>query len=694
MPTQPTSQHQLLAEGLAAFNRGRLTEAEAAFSTVLAADPESADAHHLLGLVALRSSRAGDAVDSIARSIALNPREPSYRSNHAVALKATGRRDEAITALREAIRIAPSYVQAHVNLGNTLREDGDLAAAAEAYRSALRHAPDAPAILNNLGNVHRELGELDEAAWHYRRAIAIAPDYAEALSNLASAEMARGAAIEAVALLERAVLVDPRNDVALMTLGSVLLQLDRHGDAEAAYRRAVAMAPQRAEAHAGLADVLVRRGQVADAIAAYETALAQKPDFAAARSGLIFMRNYEGGGDPFALTDAARAFGAMLPRLPAPPVHANSVDPDRPLTIGLVSGDLRNHAVATFLMGVIPAIDASRYRIVAYATSAWRDGVTERLTSKVSAWHEAGRLSDAALAARVAADGIDILVDLSGHTMFNRLPVLALKPAPVQMSWLGYSGTTGVAEIDYVLGDRFVTPIGDEAQLVETPWRMPDSYLCWSPPEHDVPVGPLPAERNGFVTFGSFNNIGKLSDRTVALWAQVLDAVPTSRLLLKAGPLGDPATAEAVRDRFAGRGIGAERMVLAGRVADAAGHLATYGEVDIGLDPVPYNGTTTTAEALWMGVPVLTLRGDRFIAHVGESMLATVGLPQWVAADAADFVRKAADFAADRVALTALRAGLRAQLLSSPLCDGPRFARHLEAAWRGMWQAWCASQRA
>ncbi len=692
MPPPSHSPQQLLEAGLAQLNAGRLPEAEAAFRAVLARDKGVADAHHLLGLVALRAGRPAEAIAAIERAVKLRPAEPSFRSNLGVALKAAGRRREAIAALREAVRRSPGYVQAHVNLGNTFREEGQLEAAADAYRAALKHAPEQPAILNNLGNVCRELGDLEAASAQYRRAIEIAPTYLEAMANLASAELARGEAEASAGLLERVLEADANNAMARLTLGRALLHLERYAEAEAAFRRAVALLPGLAEAHAGLADVLVRRGDVAGAIGAYQAAVAIRPDFAAARSGLVFMRNYEDGDDPLAVTREARAFGEALPRRTRRVASGRNPDPHRPLTVGLVSGDFRSHAVATFLAGVLPEIDQSHFRLIGYATSAHRDRVTERIEGWLGGWRNATAMGDAALAEQIAADGVDILVDLSGHTMFNRLPVFALRPAPVQMSWLGYSGTTGVAEIDYVLGDRFVTPPGEELQFVEAPWRMPDSYLCWSPPQLDVAVGSLPAQRNGHVTFGSFNNISKLSGATVALWSRVLDAVPGSRLLLKAGPLGEPAVAAATRQRFAGHGISEERLTLIGRVAEAAGHLSSYGEVDIGLDPIPYNGTTTTAEALWMGVPVLALRGDRFIAHVGESMLTSAGLPEWVAANEDDYVRRAKSFAADPAGLSLLRAQLRAQLVASPLCNGKRFARNLEAAWRGMWQRWCAER--
>ena len=694
MPPPRPNLAGLLKSGLDAFNAGRFAEAQAAFAAALSRDPRNADALHLSGLAALRRGRAEEAVTMIARAIAFNPREASFRSNLAVALKAAGRRDDAIAALRQAIEIAPGHVQAHVNLGNTLREAGELEAAGDAYRRALALAPDAAAVLNNLGNVERELGRLDEAIAILGRAVAAAPHYAEALNNLGSAEVARGRHEDAVLHLNQAIALRPNDGAAWMNLGSALSHLARYGEAAAAYERAVELMPEFVEAHGALGDVLLKRGRVGPAVEIYERALRLKPNAPDILSSLLFTRNYIELDNPLAITEHARRFGRLLPRSRERPPFANDPDPDRRLRVGLVSGDLSNHVVGHFLRGVLPNLDTSAVELFAYATSAVRDEVTDQFRRWLPNWRDAELLKIEQFAGCVRADCIDILVDLSGHTQYNRLPLFALKPAPIQVTWLGYSGTTGIEEIDYILGDARVTPPGEEDQLVETPWRMPDSYLCYTPPAADIAVAPPPALANGPVTFGSFNNILKVSDPAVALWCRMLHAIPTSRLMVKALALGDEGTAEEVRARFLRHGIGPDRLQLLGPARGLHGHLCTYNQVDIALDPFPYNGTTTTAEALWMGVPVLTLKGDRFIGHVGESMLTSAGLSDWIAADEDDFVRRAAAFAADVPGLAALRARQREQVLASPLCDAERFARNLERAFRGMWRKWCAAQTA
>jgi predicted O-linked N-acetylglucosamine transferase (SPINDLY family) len=281
-------------------------------------------------------------------------------------------------------------------------------------------------------------------------------------------------------------------------------------------------------------------------------------------------------------------------------------------------------------------------------------------------------------------DGIDILFDLSGHTAFNRLPMFALKPAPVQVAWLGYLATTGLASMDYLIADPWTLPPSEDAYFTEKIWRLPETYICFTAPQVDVPVGELPARSSGHVTFGSFNNLNKLGDAALALWARVLASVPRSRLFLKAKQLGNDAVRQSILDRFAAHGIAPARLILEGFAPSRAEHLGAYQRVDVALDPFPYPGITTSVEGLWMGVPLLTMAGGRFVSRQGVGMLMNAGLPQWIAADEDDYAAKAVAHAADLENLAALRAGLREKVLGSPLFDASRFARHFEAALRAM----------
>jgi predicted O-linked N-acetylglucosamine transferase (SPINDLY family) len=297
-------------------------------------------------------------------------------------------------------------------------------------------------------------------------------------------------------------------------------------------------------------------------------------------------------------------------------------------------------------------------------------------------------LSDENLAQQIREDGIDILIDLSGHTAHNRLPMFAWKPAPIQVSWLGYFATTGVTAIDYLIADPWTLPESEEANFTENIWRLPETRLCFTPPDVDMEITPLPALSNGHLTFACFNNLTKMNDTVVALWARILAAVPTSRLFLKSKQLREASVRQSVVDRFAAHGIDSERLILEG-LSPRAEYLATYQRVDIALDPFPYTGGTTSVEALWMGVPVLTLAGECFLSRQGVGLLMNAGLPEWIAADADDYVARAVSHASDLQRLAALRNGLRQQVLASPVFDAQRFAHHFETALRGMWKKWC-----
>lgn len=659
------------------------------------ASPPSAGAEalHRQGIAAYRAGRHAEAAGLIARAIREGGENADYLCNLGAVLRAGGDPAAALDAFERALTLAPRHPLALGNRGNVLAQLGRLAEAEQSYRAALAAAPQSPGIENNLGNVLRQLGDTTEAAAAYRRAIALAPGYAEALNNLGSLLTRIGDPVAATSHLEQALALQPRHAAARANLGSALAMLGEYRRAEEHYRAAIAIAPDLPVAHSGLGDVLRHIGRPAAAAESYREALRLSPSDPATLSALLFLSNYASDTTPAQLAGMARAYGEVVSRGIVPQTrHANSPDPERRLRVGLVSGDLRAHAVSSFLRNVLPELDTDRLELFAYATSPLEDATTEGLRRWIGYWRKAAALSDTELCAAIAADGIDILVDLSGHTLFNRLPAFARKPAPVQLTWLGYSGTTGLGAIDHILGDRWVTPEAEAAHLAETAWRMPHSYLCFAPPAATVPVAPPPGGTDGPITFGSFNNLSKVSDLTVEVWAQVLAAVPHSRLLLKHRALEDAAVAAETTARFAAHGVAAGRLLLRGRDPSAEQHLETYGLVDIALDPFPYNGTTTTVEALWMGVPVLALSGDRFIAHVGESLLNTAGLADWVAVDAKDYVGKAAAFAARRRELGELRQTLRQQVLTSPLCDAPRFARNLEAAFRGMWRAWC-SQR-
>lgn len=542
----------------------------------------------------------------------------------------------------------------HVDLGNSLRAKARFAEAEASYRRALALDPNSAAICNNLGAALKDRGKLDEAIDSYRQAIALDP-------NLASAHF---------------------------NLGFALHRQSKSREAAESYRRAVAANPNLASAYMGLAHVLQSQGQPGEASAYYRRALELAPGIPAFHSFLLFCLQYDPAMTPGALLVEHRAFGASLP--PAATGHTNPRDPDKRLNIGYIAPDLYAHPVGFMLMPVVAEHDRAKFAVHCYYGNPRVDGVTVFLKEHVENWRSTVGVDDAALAEMIRADGIDILVDLTGHTADNRLPVFARKPAPVQVSWAGYVGTTGLKAIDYLITDRWHSPPGSERYAVEKLVRLPDGYACWAMPSHAPAVGPLSAITPGAVTFGCFNNLTKVNPLVVALWSRLLRELPRSRLVLKTFALGDATVQARIMTLFAAEDISPDRIVLEG-ASPHLGLLQRYNDIDIALDPFPYSGGLTTMEALWMGVPVVTMPGERFASRHSFSHLSNAGLDELVADGPETYLRIARELAHDLPRLAALRAGMRERLNASPLRRSKDYTRGYEAALRKMWKCWCDS---
>jgi predicted O-linked N-acetylglucosamine transferase (SPINDLY family) len=485
--------------------------------------------------------------------------------------------------------------------------------------------------------------------------------------------------------------LQPDSPEAHNDLGTTLRAKNDIGAAIASFQKAISLKADFVEAHLNLGAVFFDQGSAPAAVDCFRQAHASNPDRAGAFSDYLMASQYLPDYSRKQLFAEHQAFAEQYetPLRPDWPVHTKPDDGQRRLKIGFVSGDFCVHPVGCFLEGVLRHIDREDLDITLYSNSEWTDFITERLQAMQFTWTSIARLSDADAAARIRSDRIDILVDLSGHTGKGRLLVFARKPAPVQVTWLGYWATTGLQAIDYILSDPCGIPDAETEFYVEKPWYLPDTRFCFTHPPVDVAVNALPALRTGQVTFGCFNNLVKMNDAVVALWAEILRALPHAHLLLKSSPLSDPAVRQDVAARFAAHGIAAERLLLEGK-SSFDQYLAAYHRVDIALDPFPFTGGATSYDGLWMGVPLITLRGDRLIARQGESMLRNLGMSDWVAEDADAYVALAVARANDLGELANLRAHLRSRLLQSPLCDTVQFARNLENAFRGMWESFRA----
>ena len=679
--------------GNALQDMGELDAAVLSYGKAIHFRSDYAQAHSNLGNVLRAQGTVDAAIDSYRQAIALKADLYVAHQGLGLALRARGDLAAAIGSLR--IAASDDDATAHNNLASALSDARDLDGAAAHYGRAIELDPDFAIAHSNLSGLLRRQERFTEALRQGLRAVELAPDLAEAHNNVGNAYHGLENLVAAAASYRRALALNANDSGTHHNLSLVLLKLEQPDEALAHCRRSMALCASEpgATLHVNLGDILRAQGDIEGALAAYRAALAVDTDDASRMQTyhrLLFSAAGSASVPPAVFRADALGYGELLAARSAPYVHARRERAaNRPLRVGFVSGDLRQHPTGIFLESVLGHIGRERIELIAYATSALEDGITARLRPHFAHWRALHGMSAEQGARRVYEDGVDVLVDLSGHTMFSGLPVFGWKPAPVQASWLGFFATTGVRGIDYFIGDAHTLPEHEAAHFVEQPWRLPDCYLCFTPPPYDVPVGPLPMLSNGGVTYGCFGKLLKIGENVVALWSRLLHAQPGARLMIKAQGLEVAGTREATAARFARHGIGSERLILEG-ASPRREYFAAYNRIDIALSPFPYPGGTTTAEALWMGVPVLGMKGERFVTHICESLLHNAGLGDWVAGGEEAYLAKALAFAGDAASLQTLRATLRERLLASPLCDARRFARNLEAAFEGMWQRYAS----
>jgi predicted O-linked N-acetylglucosamine transferase (SPINDLY family) len=596
--------------------------------------------------------------------------------------------------LKQLLRRAPAGAEAEaLARAVALQAQGRLAEAEASLRALLERAPRHGQALHLLGHVLTLQGRAEEAAQALRRLTACLPRSAEAWFSLGAALRALDRPSEAAQAFDTAAGLDAGLAAAPAAAADALASLGRLDEAEERYLRAIAAAPRFAEAHYNYGNLLHRSGRIEEAVAAYRRALEIRPDFVRAHSNLVYALNFSPAYDPDTVfrehLEWARRHASAL--APARSAYAGAPEPRRRLRVGYVSPNFREHAVACFFEPLLRHHDRERFSIHLYSDVARPDARTARLRAFGDTWREIAGLGDEAVADLVARDAVDILVDLTGHTEGHRLLVFARRPAPVQVTWMGYANTTGLAAMDYRVVDAITDPPGfTERWHSERLVRLARTYLAFEPPRESPAVAPPPRRARGYVTFGSFNAFAKIAPPVIETWARVLSAVPGSRLLMVTVPEG--SARERVLRAFAAHGIAPERLDLRGTLA-FADFLAAHAQADIALDPFPFAGTTTTCHTLWMGVPVVTLAGRTHAARVGASLLSAVGLAEWVARDPEEYVALAARLASDGPALDALRAELRDRVLGSPLADGAGFARDFEDALRKMWEDYCARAR-
>lgn len=619
--------------------------------------------------------------------------DPQTAARFSAALTAHqgGRLAEAEAGYREVLRRDPKHPHALNNMAVLMRSFRRLEDALVLYRQAQAASPEDPHVYSNCGCVLVDLGRLTDAEAVLRRSIALRPDVSDPVFNLANCRRDARDKDGAMTLYDRAIRIRPAMAEPHAARGDLLKERGELGRAVDGYVTALKLRPGMMEPYNNLGEALKEQGRLEEAIAIFQEGMKHHPNNALIHGNLLFALHYTNAVPPDTLFKAHQIWGERhaRPLLPAAPHFANPRDPDRRLRVGYVSPDFCTHSCAYFSEPLLAAHDRSAIEIVCYPTSAREDGYTGRFRQLADRWRPLVNVDDAAAAEMVRADGIDILVDLAGHTGENRLMTFARKPAPIQVNWLGYPDTTGMAAMDYRLTDAVADPVGAaDGWATERLIRLDDCFLAFKPVIVAAPGVAPPSAAAGHITFGSFNNISKVTPQVVGIWSEILKNVPGSRLILKSKALGDAPTKARYGAMLVQSGISPDRFDLLTRIEPVTNHLRAYDHVDIGLDPFPYNGTTTTCEALWMGVPVVGLAGSHHVARVGASLLTAVGLPDLIAGSPAEYVDIAVKLAGDRDRLGELRRTMRSRLESSPLTDYTGFTRKVEAAYRAMWRDW------
>jgi predicted O-linked N-acetylglucosamine transferase (SPINDLY family) len=679
---------------------GQRDKAEQACKQILATDRRNVDALQLLGRLALERGQSNLAIRHYSAAISIAPAQADLRQGLGSAYQAAGRLPDAIRCFREAIGLDPKEPTAHADLGNCYWRQRNLAEAAACYRAAIAADPRDPVAHVFLADLLRDLGDADGAVDNCRRALRLDGNLPEAHFGLARALLQRDDVDDALAILRRIADSQRDNGIFYYELGKALSRHGKPDEAIAAYREGIARKPDFAMNYNSLGGELHERGDLEGAIECYRKALALKLEFPRVQawfhSNLLLAMNYQATSTQKKLFEKSLQFDERQTRRLVREARAfdNTREAGRVLKLGYVSPDFREHSVGHFIRKLMGAHNRANVEVYCYSEVLKPDEFTRDFAAQADHWLPVVGMEDHDLAERIREDRIDILVDLAGHTADNRLLTFARRPAPVQVTWLGYPNTTGMRAMDYRLTDAVADPPGEADRLhTEKLVRLKHGFLCYQSNEAEPAVAQTPFRKKGHVTFGSFNNTKKVTPEVVQLWALVLTAVPDARLLLKSYSLRDETTKAGMLETFRRCGVAEERLELSAFLPGRNEHLRLYSEIDIGLDPFPYNGTTTTCEALWMGVPVIALQGDRHAARVGASILHQVGLPELIAGSKEAYVDLARALAGDAKRLMALRDSLRPRMSGCPLTDVPLFTATLENAYREMWIKWCGSPR-
>ncbi len=711
--------------GVALQGQKKLKEAAKAFGQAIKGDKTFVAAQLNLGNVYMDLEQYERAASVFRKLIRLSPKSEQAHLNLGRASSLKGDKDVAMTAYRNALELNPGYADAHLNIGAILLERDENEDAKKYFEQALSFDPKNAEAYNNMGVAWKRDGYVDHAFSCFARASEIKPDFADARNNIGSALYAFGDNDMAEAEVRKGIELSPDSPAAYCILGKILRAKNKPTESVAALNQAIQLAPDVSEAYREMGLTLsennqldaairayrlgincdpkdgvaynnlgmchVMKGELDEALECFDSAIEAIPTFSLAHSNKLFSLNYIPNITHSELVREHFAFGEMWDRPYDENAFTNVPDPERKLKIGYVSPDFRKHVVLTFIEEMLKNHDRDQIELYAYAEVFKADESTERVKGYMDHWRYTIERNSMEVAQQIRDDGIDILVDLAGHTGNNRLTVFAVKPAPVQVTWIGYPNTTGLKNMDYILMTSHFLPEGGEADFSEEVYHLPRVPITYKKPAHRPDIGRSPFEAKGHVTFGCFNNVIKAGPAAVAAWSEVLKAVPDSKMMLKAHAFRNEDTIAASKAAFEARGIDPERIMCEGP-SEHSEYLKRYSEIDLALDPFPYNGGTTSLDTLFMGVPMLSLEGASWVARIGSGLLRIVGEESLIGSSVEDYVAKAIDFARNPEKLAVLRGNLHERFMASGITDHVTQTRDVENAYRDMWRRWCATR--
>ena len=600
-------------------------------------------------------------------------------------LAAQNQLNKAVENYKKAIKIKPHYAQAYNNLGVTLHKLNKINEAIDCYKNALGIKSDFAEAFSNMGNSICELGKPNDALQYFKKAIQIKSDYAEAHFGLGIAYQDLGKKKEALDNFQKAIKIKPDYAEVYNNLGVVLNDLTRFDESLSNYNKGIKLKPNHEKLYNNLGNLLNNLGRYDEATTAFRQAIKIKPDYAKAYSNLLLNLTYKTNFDPELYLSEAKKFRSNCQSIKKNLFFKYQYEKKpKKLRLGLVSADFGNHPGGFFTLSTLRELRKKNFELIAYSAFDRTDEFVHHFRPLFLKWHSIEKKKDDEVVEQIFKDGIHILIELQGHSAENRIPVFMYKAAPIQISWLS-QGTLGLTEIDYLIGSPITIPSDEESHFVEKIWRLPEISHCFTPPDFDVKINNLPSIKNNFVTFGNANKLTKMNDDVVSLWSKILLSIPNSKLLLRCRELTSQKIVENTFERFKKYNINKNRLLLLGKAGTRKELLETYNKIDIALDPFPFQGYTSTCEAVWMGVPIITLKGNRYLFHSGESINSNLNMHDWIAKNYDEYISKAIKFSSNINELSKIRMNLRKIILQSPVCDAVRLTEHFS---KMLWEIW------